>query len=135
MPRLRAHLAAAPQAAKFLWLEVAEIAALERFELVRELCKQLRPLGVRIGLEHAGERLARIEFLFEAGLDYVKLDSSVIQGVAQDGARRAFVSGTVNMLRSLGLEVYAEGVSDADDMLALWPCGLDGVTGPAVKMH
>ncbi len=134
VPRLRAHLLAAPDAAKHLWLEVAESAALDRFELVRELCEQLRPLGVRVGLEHAGERLARIEFLFEAGLDYVKLDASVIQGVAQDGASRAFVTGTVNMLRSLGLQVYAEGVADAEDLAVLWPCGVDGVTGPAVKL-
>lgn len=134
VPRLRAHMLSSPEAARHLWLEVAESAALDRFELVRELCKQLRPLGVRIGLEHAGERLTRIEFLFEAGLDYVKLDASVIQGVGADTARGAFVTGTVNMLRSLGLQVYAEGVNNDQDMAALWPCGVDGVTGPAVKL-
>lgn len=134
VPRLRALLLASPQAAGSLWLEVAEAAAVEQFAMVRELCKQLKPLGVRIGLEHAGERLARIEFLFEAGLDYVKLDASVIHGVAEDAARRAFVTGTVTMLHSLGLVVYAEGVSDVRDLQALWPCGLDGVTGPAVKL-
>lgn len=134
LPRLRAHLVSSPEAARHLWLEVAEVAAVERFEQVRELCKQLRPLGVRIGLEHAGERLTRIEYLLEAGLDYVKLDASVIQGVAEDPARRAFVTGTVNMLRSLGLQVYAEGVGSTEDLSALWPCGVDGVTGPAVKL-
>ena len=110
------------------------MAAVDRFELVRELCKQLRPLGVRIGLEHAGERLTRIDSLFEAGLDYVKLDASVVQGVASDAARAAFVSGTVNMLHGLGLQVYGEGVNDSADILALRQCGLDGVTGPAVRL-
>lgn len=133
VPRLRSLVAAAPEAARLLWLEVAESAALDRFEMVRELCKQLRPLGVRVGLEHAGERLARIEFLFEAGLDYVKLDGAVIQGLSQDPNRRAFVAGTASMLRSLGLTVYAEGVADADDLGALWGCGVDGATGPAVR--
>ena len=134
VPRLRARIAARPEAARLLWLEVAEVAAVERFELVRELCKQLRPLGVRIGLEHAGERLARIDSLFEAGLDYVKLDASVVQGVATEQARAAFVAGTVNMLHGLGLQVYAEGVSDPADLLALRQGGMDGVTGPAVRM-
>lgn len=133
VPRLRALLFAAPTEARLLWLEVAESAALDRFELVRELCKQLRPLGAHIGLEHAGERLTRIEFLFEAGLDYVKLDASVVQGVSRDAARAAFVSATVAMLHGLGLQVYAEGVSDALDIPALHQCGVDGVTGPAVK--
>lgn len=134
VPRLRAHLSAAPEAARHLWLEVAESAAVERFELVRELCKQLRPLGARIGLEHAGERLARIEFLFEAGLDYIKLDASVVQGVAQDGARAAYVSATVSMLHGLGLQVYAEGVNEAADIQALRQVGIDGATGPAVRL-
>lgn len=134
VPRLRAHLAAAPEAARHLWLEVAESAAVDRFELVRELCKQLRPLGARIGLEHAGERLARIEFLFEAGLDYIKLDASVVQGVAQDASRAAYVSATVSMLHGLGLLVYAEGVSESADILALRQVGIDGATGPAVRL-
>lgn len=133
VPRLRARLMASPDAAARLWLEVAESAAMEHFELVRELCKQLRPLGTQIGLEHAGERLSRIEFLFELGLDYVKLDASVAKGVAQDAARLAFVSATAGMLHGLGLQVYAEGISDPQDIPALHECGVDGVTGPAVK--
>lgn len=132
VPRVRALLLASPKEAGLLWLEVAESAAVERFELVRELCKQLRPFGVRIGLEHAGERLTRIEFLFEAGLDYVKLDSSVVQGVSEDGARAAFVQATAGMLHGLGLSVYAEGVSDAADIPVLYQLGVDGVTGPVV---
>jgi EAL domain-containing protein (putative c-di-GMP-specific phosphodiesterase class I)/GGDEF domain-containing protein len=134
VPRLRSVLAASPAAARQLWLEVAESAAIDRFEMVRELCKQLRPLGAHIGLEHAGERLAQIEFLFEAGLDYVKLDASIVQGVAQDSARSAFVSATVTMLHGLGLQVFAEGVSDVDDIQALRKVGIDGVTGPAVRV-
>jgi EAL domain-containing protein (putative c-di-GMP-specific phosphodiesterase class I) len=133
VPRLRERLAQAPVEAGRLWLEVSEVAAVERFELVRELCMQLRPLGARIGLEHAGERLTRIEFLFEAGLDYVKLDASVVQGVAHDLARAAFVAATASMLHGLGLLVYAEGVTEVADIAALVNCGIDGVTGPAVK--
>jgi EAL domain-containing protein (putative c-di-GMP-specific phosphodiesterase class I)/GGDEF domain-containing protein len=134
LPQLRSTLLASPEAARALWVEVAEAAAVDNFAMVRELCKQLKGLGVRVGLEHAGDRLTRVEFLFEAGLDYVKLDASVVQGVAADGARAAFVSGMVTMLHSLGLQVYGEGVSDADDLAALWTCGLDGATGPAIKL-
>ncbi|NBD22072.1 EAL domain-containing protein [Aquabacterium fontiphilum] len=134
VPRLRDHLLESPQLASRLWLEVAEPAAIERPDLVHELCQQLRPLGVRVGLEHAGERLTRVEALFEVGLDYIKLDAAVVQGVAQDASRAAFVTATASMLHGLGLQVYAEGVNDAADMSALWQCGVDGVTGPAVRL-
>ena len=127
---LRALALTQPRAARALWLEVPEVAAAESFELVQELARQLRPAGVRIGIEHAGERLARIERLFEAGIDYVKLDASVVQGVYSDAGRVGYVSAIVRMLHGLSLRVYAEGVSDAGDAQALRDIGIDGLTGP-----
>ena len=133
LPRLRSAVAAAPQAAASLWLEVGEAAAVEHFALLRELCTQLRPMGVKVGLEHAGRRLASIDRLFELGLDYVKLDASVTRGVAGDAALAEFVKGSAWMLHGLGLQVYAEGVVNEDDAVALWASGVDAVTGPWVR--
>ena len=130
--RLRTQLLAAPRAARDLWVEVGESAVVDRFEPLRELSRQLRATGARVGLEHAGERLARVERLFDAGLDYVKLDASTTQGVAADQARASFVRGLVAMLHSLSMQVFAEGVADAATADALWACGVDGVTGPWV---
>ena len=131
--RLRAQLWAAPRAARLIWLEVAEVAAVEQFQLLQELSRQLRPIGVRIGLEHAGERLGLIPRLFEAGLDYVKLDPSMVQGVGVDEHRATFVRGIVTLLHGLSLQVYAEGVVDAGDAGRLWECGVDGATGPWIS--
>ena len=132
--RLRALLFASPPAARKLWLEIAEVAVIEQFALVRELGRQLRPCGVRWGLEHVGPGLGRIDHLFEAGFDYVKLDASMTLGVAGDAQRTAFVHGSIDMLHSLSLRVYAEGVSDSADARALWGCGVDGITGPWASM-
>ncbi len=133
--RIRELLVEHPRAARALWLEVSEVAGVEHFELVRELSRQLRPLGARIGLEHAGERLARIDRLYELGIDYVKLDTAVSLGVAGSAARAGFVGGLVAMLHSLSLQVIAEGVTDASDAQALWDCGVDGLTGPWVSQE
>jgi diguanylate cyclase (GGDEF)-like protein len=131
--RLRTQLQAAPRAARSLWIEVDESAAVDQFEVVRELARQVRPSGARFGLEHAGQRLSQIDRLFEAGLDYVKLDAAVALGVAADPQRAAFVKGLATMLHSLSLQVMAEGVDNEADAQALWRCGVDGLTGPWVK--
>lgn len=131
-PQLRELLRQAPEAAGRLWLDLAESAATAHFDALQELARQLRPLGVRLGVEHAGAGLAQVERLYQAGLDYVKLDASVLLGVAGDPGRAAFVRGMVLMLRSLSLQVLGEGVVDADDAQALWACDLDGLTGPWV---
>lgn len=130
---LRALLQGQPEAARLLSLDVAERAAVERLPLVRELARQLQPLGVRLGLEHAGERLARIDRLYEAGLDYVKLDAAQTLDLHADARRQDFVRSLVSMLHGLGMQVHAEGVRSAEDARALWDCGIDGQTGPWVS--
>ena len=132
LPQLRELLATSPKAARALLLDLTEAAATDHFERLLELGQQLRPLGVKLGLEHAGAGLAQVERLYQAGLDYVKLDASVLLGVAGEAGRAAFVRGMVIMLRSLALKVYGEGVVDEMDAQALWDCELDGLTGPWV---
>jgi len=109
---------------------VPELAGVDQFAQVQELAHQLRPAGAKVGLEHAGERLGRIERLFEAGLDYVKLDASVVHGVASDAGRATYLKSVIAMLHGLSMKAYAEGVSDDQDAQALWDIGIDGITGP-----
>jgi diguanylate cyclase (GGDEF)-like protein len=130
--RLRELLCAAGSAAGQLWIELPESAAILHPALLRELSQQLKARGTKLGLEHAGEQLARIERLYEMGLDYVKIDARFVRGVAHDAAADTFLRSIVTLSHGLGLQVYAEGVVDAADLHALWTCGVDGATGPAV---
>jgi predicted signal transduction protein with EAL and GGDEF domain len=127
---LRHVLHDAPHLQHKLWLEVGESAAVEQFELVQEFGRLVRPLGVRFGLEHAGQRLSQIERLFELGLDYVKLDAALCVGVAANPVAREFVKTTAALLHALSMQVQAEGVLADDDAQALWACGIDAITGP-----
>ncbi len=131
--RVHALVAAHPMASPRLSLELAEAGAVKQLHLVRELVEQLHGTGTRVGLEHAGERLGETRGLLEAGLDFVKLDASLLQGLSSDEARAQHVAGTVRMLHGIGLRVYAEGVSAVDDAAALWACGVDGLTGPVLQ--
>ena len=130
--RLRDVLRDAGGAAAQLWLELPESAAIEHPALVRDLSQQLKGSGVRLGLEHAGQRLARVDRLYEMGLDFVKIDARFVRGVAHEPAVAQFLRGTATLAHGLGLQVYAEGVTDPADLPALWACGFDGATGPAV---
>jgi EAL domain-containing protein (putative c-di-GMP-specific phosphodiesterase class I) len=133
VPRLREQLERAPQLAGLIWIELDEASAAGHTAALAEMCRQLKPLGVRVGLEHAGERVAPVGILLASGLDFVKLAAAVVQGIMHDEARSALVRGMVAMLHGLGLQVYAEGVDDDGDLDTLWTCGLDGATGPAVR--
>ncbi len=128
------RLAAAPDAACRLWIDLPEILALERPQLVRDLSRRWRPLGVMLGLEHAGEALPRMPRLIDLGLDCVRIDSRFVNditGPEADGARR-YLKGLVRLVQSVGLQACAEGVRSVDDLAVLWAMGFDAATGPAL---
>lgn len=119
-----------PQDAARLWVEWPEAAAIEHFGVLQDTAALLRPLGVKVGLEHCGVQLHRIERLFELGIDYIKLDASLCAGVSASDAARDVVQSTAALLRALSIQVMAEGVAQAADARVLFECGVDAVTGP-----
>ena len=128
------RLEQAPEAACRLWIDLPEALALERPLLVREVSRRWRPLGAMLGLEHAGEGLARIPRLIDLGLDCVRIDSRFVHGISADGAAdaRRHLQGLVRLVQAVGLQVTAEGVRHAGDLDVLWRLGFDAATGPAL---
>ncbi|MCK6424709.1 MAG: EAL domain-containing protein [Burkholderiaceae bacterium] len=132
---LRERFAQQPGAARRLSLELDESALVHFPAAVADLCRQLRPFGVRVGLEHAGERLGSLRPLLESGLDFVKLAGSLGRDLGKDERRLALLRGTVQMLHGLGVAAYLEGVTELQDLPLIWAGGVDGVTGPAVTVR
>lgn len=128
------RLEAAPHAACRLWIDLPEALALERPMLVREVSRRWRPLGVMLGLEHAGEALARIPRLIDLGLDCVRIDRRFVNGIAgaDAGDARRYLQGLVKLVQAVGLQVTAEGVRSVEDLDVLWALGFDAATGPAL---
>lgn len=128
------RLEQAPDAACRLWIDLPEQLALERPLLVRDVARRWRALGAMLGLEHAGEGLARIPRLIDLGLDCVRIDSRFVNGITGPGAAdaRRHLQGLVRLVQAVGMQVTAEGVRDAADLEALWQLGFDAATGPAV---
>jgi diguanylate cyclase (GGDEF)-like protein len=126
------QLQAAPQAAARLLIDLPEALAALHPGVIQEVTRHWRPLGVRIGLEHAGAALAGMTRLHQLGLEYVRIDARFLAGIARHPSVRRHAEGLVALLRGLGLAIYAEGVSDGDDLHALWALGFDAATGPAV---
>lgn len=128
------RLEQAPDAACLLWIDLPEQLALDRPLLVRDVARRWRSLGAMLGLEHAGEGLARIPHLIDLGLDCVRIDSRFVNGITDPGAAdaRRHLQGLVQLVQAVGLQVTAEGVRDAADLEALWQLGFDAATGPAV---
>ena len=71
---------------------------------------KLADLGVGIALDDFGAGFCNFHYLKRLPLQFLKLDRSMIDGIAQDPRDLAVLRGIVTMARALGLEVCAEGI-------------------------
>lgn len=130
---LRGLLRQNAQAARRLWLEVAEGGALKHFDAFRDLCKELKSSGCKVGIEHFGRQFSQVGQLHGLGLDYIKVDASFVRGLDANPGNQAFLKGLCSIVHGIGIQVIAEGVVSEAEMQALAGVGFDGATGPVVK--
>ncbi|MEZ4483662.1 MAG: EAL domain-containing protein [Syntrophotaleaceae bacterium] len=123
----------APDLARSLWLEISESGAVRHVAEFRTLVATLKPLGTKIGIEHVGPQFSRIGDLHDLGLDYVKIDSSLIRGIHENPGSQAFLRGLCMIVHSIGMTAIAEGVQCLEEVNCLGGLGVDGMTGPGIK--
>ncbi|ATJ82596.1 EAL domain-containing protein [Halomonas beimenensis] len=130
---LRGRLSTRPDVARQLWLELPGNLALQDLANFRSLCRELRPLGCQLGLEHVGAEFTRLSDLHDLGLAYLKIDSTLVKGVTFAHEQQTILRGMATLCHSLGILAIAEGVHSLDEAKTLFELGLDGVTGPGIR--
>lgn len=96
--------------AEKLTLEITEQALVVDLEQSAEHLRQLSQLGIRIALDDFGAGFCNFRYLKILPLDYLKLDRSMIDGIADDPRDLAVLRGILAMAKALDLAVVAEGV-------------------------
>lgn len=93
-----------------LTLEVTEQALLHDIQLADQTLRTLAGTGIRIALDDFGAGFCNFRYLKLLPLDYLKLDRSMVEGIATDRRDLAVLRGIVAMASALELQVIAEGV-------------------------
>lgn len=117
-----------------LSFEVPEIAAFNYLKEFKAFTRKLKALGCRVGVEHVNLRISRLGELHDLGLDYIKFDASLVRGVDVHDANKSLLRGLCLVAHSIGIYAIAEGVNTQTEMTALTEIGMDGYTGPGVKL-
>ncbi|QIG53108.1 EAL domain-containing protein [Altererythrobacter sp. BO-6] len=112
--QLSADLAAAGINPQLVTLEITEELLLDDLDLAARRIAPLRELGVRIALDDFGAGFCNFDYLKRLPLDALKLDRSMVQGIAASERDRAVLRAIVTLAKVLELEVVAEGIEHAD---------------------
>jgi len=93
-----------------LTLEITESAFPENTRLLTRTLDQLGALGVRLSVDDFGTGWSSLSKLKEMPVQELKIDRSFVFALAEDATDHSIVRTTLDLARSLGLTVVAEGV-------------------------
>ncbi len=107
-----------------LTVEITEGGLIDDLGAAANLLAALRAAGCRVAIDDFGTGYSSLAYLKALPLDYLKIDKKLAQDIAGGVRDRIVVRGVIDMARSLGLSVVAEGVETAEqlDLLAKEGC-------------
>jgi EAL domain-containing protein (putative c-di-GMP-specific phosphodiesterase class I) len=92
-----------------LRLEITESVAMADAERARTILIELRALGVRISLDDFGTGYSSLSYLQRFPVDTLKIDRSFVAGIDRNDECCEIIRTILNLARTLGLDVIAEG--------------------------
>jgi diguanylate cyclase (GGDEF)-like protein/PAS domain S-box-containing protein len=108
-----------------LTLDITETAYVKVLEGNTAVLNDVRRLGVKISIDDFGVGYSSLSYLKRLPVDILKLDKSFIEGLGEDLEDTAIVRMVIDLARTLGIEVVAEGVdSEVVTILKEMGCGL-----------
>lgn len=125
----------APSTANHLFFEIPERGAFDHLPEFRQFCLEVKKLGCHIGIEHVGSRISRLGELHDIGLNYIKIDASVIRDIDTNEANKTLLRGLSMIAHSMGVIAIAEGVQNQKELQTLKQIGIDGMTGPGINLE
>jgi EAL domain-containing protein (putative c-di-GMP-specific phosphodiesterase class I) len=94
--------------------------------------KAMQKLHCKVALEHFG-CTDQPQLLKHVHANVLKIDGSLIEGLAGNKENQARVQGIVDLARTNEITCIAERVDDAADLAKLWQYGVDFIQGNFVQ--
>jgi len=106
-----------------LTIELTESLTLSQLDVVDEVLRRLRDLGVRLALDDFGTGYSSLATLARVPVHELKIDRAFVAAMDSTPADAAVVRSTIELGRSLDLLVVAEGVESEEQRRRLWEQG------------
>ena len=108
--------------------EIVESTVIENPEATKTLINRLRSKGVRIALDDFGIGMSNLERLLEYPIDILKIDRSFVQSLTR-GSREGIMRGLVEMSKTMGFEIIAEGIETQNQLDLVRAAGITHAQG------
>jgi len=114
---------------KLLGLEITETAMMRNVAEATRQVSMLASLGIAFSIDDFGTGYSSLGQIDKLPVQTLKIDRSFVQRLCRPNGTYSIVDAIISMAHSLGLEVVAEGVEDADQLQRLRELKCDVVQG------
>jgi EAL domain-containing protein (putative c-di-GMP-specific phosphodiesterase class I) len=112
-----------------LAFEITESGVMRNPEVALQTMRELRELGVALGLDDFGTGHSSLAYLREFPLDSLKIARPFVMGLPEGELDAVFVEAIVRLATSLGLDVVAEGIETVAQCKAVASLGCTHAQG------
>jgi EAL domain-containing protein (putative c-di-GMP-specific phosphodiesterase class I) len=106
-------------------LELSEHSQVEDYPALLATLDPLRAAGMRLAIDDVGAGFSSLRHIVLTAPDVLKLDRSIVDGVAADPVLRTLVKSMVDFGHGCDARIVAEGVETETDAAALLDLGVD----------
>lgn len=123
------ELAARSLPASCISVEITENLLLDERPIVVNTLLGFHQAGMKVSIDDFGTGYSAMSYLKKFNIDYLKIDRSFIQGLANDNTDRAITEAVIAMGHKLGMKIIAEGVETPEQLELLRQAGCDYAQG------
>ena len=108
-----------------LTLEITETTLMGKLSVALDALHALRKVGVKFSIDDFGTGYSSLAYLSTLPIDSLKIDRSFVMGMDKAPQNLEIVRAVVNLGRSLGKKIVAEGIETAEQLAAVKAMGVD----------
>ncbi|HWA89387.1 MAG TPA: EAL domain-containing protein [Rhizomicrobium sp.] len=106
-------------------IEITESAEIADLDAAAKAIKQIRDLGIRVGLDDFGAGAASLHYLHALPVDFVKFDGSLVEKMGRSERDDTLLRGMVKLCKELKLTTVAEFIETPEQAQRARQMGFD----------
>lgn len=129
LPALRNHLAACPEVAPRLVIEITETSLIDDLASASRMVESIKELGAKVAIDDFGAGHTSFRNMRMLPIDILKIDGAFIKNLTQSSDDRFFVRTLLQLAGHLKIETVAEWVQDEESARLLTEWGVAYLQG------
>jgi diguanylate cyclase (GGDEF)-like protein/PAS domain S-box-containing protein len=125
LPLVREVLQRHAVPAQRLTLEITETTLMGKLEVALGALHALREVGCKFSIDDFGTGYSSLAYLSTLPIDSLKIDRSFVMGMDQQAQNVEIVRAVVNLGRTLGKKIIAEGIETVEQLATLKELGVE----------